>query len=211
MIWAARGGQPKAESTPSNRNGRIIAVVILINSLRWARFGYRQLRCRFRASRARVENRRFPSRALGGLHPTGACAQLHAPLWFNGAAHFARYRRDSALVFSTGLRYQSRMSNDTIDRLARTLADSVPQGLRSMREDLEKNFRTILKGGLGRLDLVTREEFEVQEAVLRRTRAKLEALEVRLASLEAGASKRAPTTAGPQRKKAPRKKAPKKS
>jgi BMFP domain-containing protein YqiC len=103
------------------------------------------------------------------------------------------------------------MSNDTIDRLARTLADSVPQGLRSMREDLEKNFRTILKSGLGRLDLVTREEFEVQEAVLRRTRAKLEALEARLASLEAGASKRESTPAEPEKKKAPRKKAPKKS
>ena len=105
------------------------------------------------------------------------------------------------------------MSNDTIDRLARTLADSVPQGLRSMREDLEKNFRTILKSGLGRLDLVTMEEFEVQEAVLRRTRAKLEALEERLAGLEAGAGKRAAAEAAGKasKKKAPRKKAPKKT
>jgi len=104
------------------------------------------------------------------------------------------------------------MSNDTIDRLARTLADSVPQGLRSMREDLEKNFRTILKSGLGRLDLVTREEFEVQEAVLRRTRAKLEALEERLGGLEAGAPKRKAAGAAGEatKKKAPRKKTPKK-
>ena len=84
------------------------------------------------------------------------------------------------------------MSNDTIDRLARTLADSLPQGVKTVRDDLEKNFRSILKTGLGRLDLVTREEFEVQEAVLRRTRAKLEALEGRLAEIEARAAGPAP-------------------
>ena len=46
-------------------------------------------------------------------------------------------------------------------------------GLRTVREDLEQNFRSILRGGLQKLDLVTREEFEVQEAVLARTREKL--------------------------------------
>ncbi|MDH4108515.1 MAG: accessory factor UbiK family protein [Gammaproteobacteria bacterium] len=105
------------------------------------------------------------------------------------------------------------MSKDTIDRLAQALADSVPQGLRSVREDLEKNFRTILKSGLGRLDLVTREEFEVQEGVLRRTRAKLEALEARLADIEARGPKPAAArkTGAAGGKKAPRKKAPKKA
>lgn len=77
------------------------------------------------------------------------------------------------------------MRNDTIDRLARRLADAVPEGLRSVRDDLEQNFRSVLDSGLSRLDLVTREEFDVQQGVLARTRQKLEALERRVSSLEA--------------------------
>jgi BMFP domain-containing protein YqiC len=76
------------------------------------------------------------------------------------------------------------MSNDSIEDLARKLADTVPDGLRTMQKDLEQNFRAVLAAGLGKLDLVTREEFEVQEAVLARTRDKLEALEQRLAEYE---------------------------
>ena len=76
------------------------------------------------------------------------------------------------------------MAIESIDELARRLAESVPQGLRSVKDDLEKNFRSVLQAGLGKLDLVTREEFEVQEAVLARTRQKLEALEERLISIE---------------------------
>lgn len=76
------------------------------------------------------------------------------------------------------------MSERSIDELAKKLADSVPEGLRAMREDLESNFRSVLAAGLGKLDLVTREEFEVQRAVLQRTREKLEAMEARLAELE---------------------------
>jgi len=76
------------------------------------------------------------------------------------------------------------MSDPSIENLAKKLADSLPGGLRSMRDDLEKNFRSVLRNGLDKLDLVTREEFEVQEAVLARTREKLEALEARLAELE---------------------------
>jgi len=76
------------------------------------------------------------------------------------------------------------MSDDSLEGLAKKLADAVPGGLRSMREDLEQNFRSVLRGGLQKLDLVTREEFEVQEAVLQRTREKLEVLEERLAEYE---------------------------
>lgn len=76
------------------------------------------------------------------------------------------------------------MSDDRIENLAKRLADSVPEGLRSMRDDLEENFRSVLKSGLSKLDLVTREEFEVQEAVLKRTREKLVALEARVAEFE---------------------------
>jgi len=93
------------------------------------------------------------------------------------------------------------MANESIDKLASKLAETVPQGLRSLRDDLENNFRTVLRSGLGKLDLVTREEFEVQQAVLARTRDKLEALESRLAGMEAAAAP------GKTSKKAVRKKA----
>lgn len=76
------------------------------------------------------------------------------------------------------------MTDQSIDNLAKTLAESIPEGLRSVREDLENNFRSILRASLSKLDLVTREEFEVQEAVLARTREKLEALEAELEVLE---------------------------
>jgi hypothetical protein len=78
------------------------------------------------------------------------------------------------------------MPADTIDRLVKRLVEAVPEGLRSVRDDLEQNFRSVLDSGLARLDLVTREEFDVQQAVLARTRQKLEALEHQVRSLEAG-------------------------
>ena len=76
------------------------------------------------------------------------------------------------------------MSERSIEDLARKLAESVPDNLRAIRADLEEGFRSVLKNGLDKLDLVTREEFEVQEAVLAKTREKLEALEARLKELE---------------------------
>lgn len=70
------------------------------------------------------------------------------------------------------------------DELARQLAEAVPKNLRALGEDLEKNFRSLLSAGFERMDLVTREEFDLQTAVLERTREKLERLETRLAELE---------------------------
>ena len=72
-----------------------------------------------------------------------------------------------------------------IDDLARRLSDTVPAGLREAQQDLEKNFRTVLQNTLAKLDLVTREEFDVQSRLLSRTREKLEALEKTIADLEA--------------------------
>lgn len=77
------------------------------------------------------------------------------------------------------------MKNESLDKLAKTLAEAVPEGLRSVRDDLESNFKSVLQSGIGKMDLVTREEFEVQQAVLARTREKLQALEARLLELEA--------------------------
>lgn len=72
-----------------------------------------------------------------------------------------------------------------IDELARRIAAQLPPGLEGARGDLEKHLRAGLQAGLARLDLVTREEFDVQAAVLRRSREKLAALEARIAALEA--------------------------
>jgi BMFP domain-containing protein YqiC len=71
-----------------------------------------------------------------------------------------------------------------IDDLARRLSGLVPPGLREGREELQENFKAVLQSGLAKLDLVTREEFDVQREVLARTRAKLQALEAKLAELE---------------------------
>ena len=72
-----------------------------------------------------------------------------------------------------------------LDDLARRLSDLVPPGLRESREELQQAFKGALQSGLSRLDLVTREEYEVQRAVLLRTREKIDALELALAALEA--------------------------
>jgi len=77
-----------------------------------------------------------------------------------------------------------------IDQLAERLASLVPPGLAKAREDLHANFKDVLAQGLRRLDLVTREEFDVQRLLLARTREKLEQLEQRVADLEASAAAR---------------------
>ena len=71
-----------------------------------------------------------------------------------------------------------------LDDLAGRLAEAVPQNLKAIGEDLERNFKSLLQTGLAKMDLVTRDEFDVQVAVLARTREKLEALESRLARLQ---------------------------
>jgi BMFP domain-containing protein YqiC len=76
------------------------------------------------------------------------------------------------------------MDTFRIDDIARRLMDNLPPALRATQRDLESNFRAVLRAGLGKLDLVTREEFDVQSRVLERTRARLEALEGRLQALE---------------------------
>ena len=103
------------------------------------------------------------------------CAAANALFWRTlparcpvlvSVVRFPALQPDSGLVFLPGLRYQAAMNDNSIEGLA-------------------KNFRSVLRGGLQKLDLVTREEFEVQEAVLARTREKLEALEKQVAELEA--------------------------
>ncbi len=76
------------------------------------------------------------------------------------------------------------MEGLSINEIARRLLDTLPAAARGAQADLENNFRAILRGGLARMDLVSREEFDVQTRVLERTRARLAALEARLAELE---------------------------
>lgn len=71
-----------------------------------------------------------------------------------------------------------------IEQLARQVHDSMPKGIREFGDDVEKKIRQTLQSQLSRLDLVNREEFDVQTQVLLRTREKLAALESRIAELE---------------------------
>jgi hypothetical protein len=76
------------------------------------------------------------------------------------------------------------ISASTIEDVARRLAELVPPDARAARDDLVANFREVLRGGLRRLDLVTREEFDAQRGMLLRTREMVETLEARVAELE---------------------------
>ena len=71
-----------------------------------------------------------------------------------------------------------------IDDLAKKLSAAVPQGIANVKRDLEDNFKSVLQSALSRMDLVTRQEFDVQAGVLRRTREKVEALEAKIAAME---------------------------
>ncbi|MCK4492628.1 MAG: accessory factor UbiK family protein [Methylococcales bacterium] len=73
---------------------------------------------------------------------------------------------------------------NTIDDIANRLADALPSGFGNLKDDMEKNFQAILQSALGKLDMVTREEFEVQKGVLAKTRAKLEQLEIQVSEIE---------------------------
>ena len=72
-----------------------------------------------------------------------------------------------------------------IDDIANRLAGAIPPGLNTFKDDLDKTFNGVLQAALGKLELVTREEFEVQKMVLAKTRSKLEDLEKRVAEMEA--------------------------
>ena len=74
------------------------------------------------------------------------------------------------------------LNTKTFDELAARISRAIEN---SPAKDIEKNVRAMLSSGLARLDLVPRAEFDVQAQVLLKTREKLEALERRLAELEA--------------------------
>lgn len=80
--------------------------------------------------------------------------------------------------------FENRLDPKKLDELARGVMDKLPSDFQTLQDDLEKNLRAALQSALAKLELVTRDEFEVQSAVLQRTREKLEALETRVTELE---------------------------
>lgn len=77
------------------------------------------------------------------------------------------------------------MATLNIDQLSQRFLSGIPEALGSVRKDLEANFRAVLQGAAGQLDLATRSEFAVQAKVLERSRERIAELEARLAALEA--------------------------
>lgn len=76
------------------------------------------------------------------------------------------------------------LNNINLDELSQRLSSAVPPGIAAVKADLDKTFHAILQGAFEKMNLVSREEFEAQKAVLGRTREKLEKLEAKVAELE---------------------------
>lgn len=71
-----------------------------------------------------------------------------------------------------------------LDEVAQKLSSVLPGSLQSVQQDIEQNFKTVLQNAFAKMELVTREEFDVQTSVLSRTRSKVDALEKQLSELE---------------------------
>lgn len=76
------------------------------------------------------------------------------------------------------------MDIQKIDELASKLAASLPEGFATLKKDVEQNFKAVLQSALTRMDLVSRQEFDVQVGLLNRVKTQLSTLEQRLAAME---------------------------
>jgi BMFP domain-containing protein YqiC len=76
------------------------------------------------------------------------------------------------------------MKDTIFQRLAKQLCDTLPLQLNEAKKDIEKNFHVLLKNTFNKLDIVTREEFDIQTKVLARSRKKIEHLEIQVKALE---------------------------
>ena len=74
--------------------------------------------------------------------------------------------------------------NESLEQLSKRISSLIPGDIKHMQDDIENNIRSLLQSSLTKMNLVTREEFDVQSAVLHRTREKLDALEKQLAQLQ---------------------------
>ena len=75
-------------------------------------------------------------------------------------------------------------NRDALNDLTKKITSLLPDNVQQMQEDLESNIHSLLQSALAKMNLVTREEFDVQTALLQRTREKLEKLEKLLDELE---------------------------
>lgn len=75
-----------------------------------------------------------------------------------------------------------------LDEISSALGRHLPPSVRAVKDDFEKNARSVVQSSLERMDLVTREDYDIQVALVSRLRARLDALEARVGSLEADAS-----------------------
>ncbi|HEY5703157.1 MAG TPA: accessory factor UbiK family protein [Gammaproteobacteria bacterium] len=76
------------------------------------------------------------------------------------------------------------INTEKLDELVNRIISGLPRDLELARKDIEKNLKSAISAGLARMDLVTREEYDIQLALLQRTREKLENLEKKLTDLE---------------------------
>jgi hypothetical protein len=76
------------------------------------------------------------------------------------------------------------MKNDTLEELTKRISALIPGNVKHMQDDIEKNVHSLLQATLSKMNVVTREEFDVQSAVLQRTREKLEQLEKEVEQLK---------------------------
>ena len=76
------------------------------------------------------------------------------------------------------------MKNDALDELTKRISSLFPGDVTNLQDDLQNNVRSLLQSTLTKMNLVTREEFDVQSAVLQRTREKLEELEKQVEQLK---------------------------
>ena len=71
-----------------------------------------------------------------------------------------------------------------LEEIAKQVSDAMPAGVKSLGEDVDRKIKQVLQSQLGKLDMVSREEFEVQTHVLLRTREKLAEMEAKFAEIE---------------------------
>ena len=74
--------------------------------------------------------------------------------------------------------------NEALEELSKRITSLIPGNVKHMQDDIESNIRSLLQTSLTKMNLVTRDEFDVQSAVLQRTREKLEQLEKQVEQLK---------------------------
>jgi len=135
---------------------------------------------------ASFRGRRFRTnvvRVFDGLARNwSVCAQARALSQAADALMSMLCYADSRRTFRMGSEGMNMLNTATLDELAKKIGQAIDA---SPAKDVEKNVKALLQASLQRLDLVPREEFELQTQVLLRTREQLETLESRVAQLEA--------------------------